>query len=484
MIRIFEDAAWIDEAASIGIGTLPWSVLFGEMARIEASPPGYYAIAKVVGILAGPEAGPLRVISAVAAALAVVPVWLFCRAAFGVRAAWLAAVLVALNAALIRMSQDGRAYALLFLVFCCALLAAWRIVEAARRGEGGVGAVLGLAVAQGAMLWLHHTAAIANLGLNIFVLVALLGGRAGVRGGIVRLAAADTLGLLVAAAPILWAMGHATEGAFVTRWIEAPGLVDAIMTYVHGVVAPFHSPLSGITIVLSAAMMAWGGLALRKPGWPARAGLIGMVGFAGLAIPLVSQAWPIMLDRTVLFLVAPVSAGIAAGAALLPHRAFLAVAGVLVALHAFGAAAYHQWPTHRERWQEVAQVLGSRVEPGDRVVVTDSVFSLISLRMALAERGGPQVDALVVPATSPLELRSAALLAPEAAVAVEDLCQRLRGARTVWLITRPAPPVVANNPAFATRPMVIERLRAHGGVKRADHAATAIEVDRWDVPGC
>lgn len=151
------------------------------MARIEASPPGYHAIAKILGDIAGPGPVPLWLVSTLAASVAVVPVWLFCRSAFGLRAAWLAAVLVTLNAALLRLSQDGRAYAVLFLLFCCALLAAWRLVEAARDGRTGPVAVMGLGVAQGAMLWLHRTAAIGNLGLNAFVLAALLAGRAGAR---------------------------------------------------------------------------------------------------------------------------------------------------------------------------------------------------------------------------------------------------------------------------------------------------------------
>ncbi len=81
------DAPWIDESASIGLGGLPWGLVFGEMARIEASPPGYYAIAGLVGRFGLDGAVPLRLLSAAAAALSVLPVFLFCRAAFGVRAA-------------------------------------------------------------------------------------------------------------------------------------------------------------------------------------------------------------------------------------------------------------------------------------------------------------------------------------------------------------------------------------------------------------
>ncbi|WP_198378537.1 glycosyltransferase family 39 protein, partial [Neoroseomonas rubea] len=146
------DAPWIDESASIGLGGLPWGVVFGEMARIEASPPGYYAIAGLLGRLGLEGPVPLRLLSAAAAALSVLPFFLVCRTAFGLRAAWLAAGIVALQASLIRHGQDGRTYALLFLLFCCALLAALRLVLAARAGRGGIAAGAPLALAQGGML--------------------------------------------------------------------------------------------------------------------------------------------------------------------------------------------------------------------------------------------------------------------------------------------------------------------------------------------
>ena len=62
---------------------------------------------------------------------------------------------LALHALLFRMAQDGRTYALLFLLFSCALLAAWRLAQAAQRGQGGIGAILALGLCQGGMLWLH-----------------------------------------------------------------------------------------------------------------------------------------------------------------------------------------------------------------------------------------------------------------------------------------------------------------------------------------
>lgn len=482
--RIGSAPVWIDEAASIGLGSLPWSVVFGEMARIEASPPGYYAIAKLVGIIAGPGGMPLRLVSAAAAALAIVPIWIFCRDALGQRAAWVAGLVLALHALVFRMAQDGRAYAILFLVFSCALLAAWRLAEAARRGEWGIGAIVALGLCQGGMLWLHHTAGIANLVLNVFVLAVLLASRQGLGRGILLLAAADALGLVAGAAPIWWAAQHAQEGAFVTRWIEPPGLGDAVLIYTRALVAPFHRPISVVTGLVSLIGVGVGVCAMRQPGWPARMGLFALLTTAAILFPLVSQSWPIMMDRTVMFMAAPLAASIAGGLALLPRAAFLGSAALLVGLHAYGVVGYLGWPNHSERWDEVVEILERRAGPQDRVVVTDSVFAAISLRMAAAERGGLRLPVILVPAASPLEQRSAALLDPAAATAIGALCGRLRGGEQVWIVMRPVPLAVADDPGFSVWQPVLDVLRAAGGQQVEDLSGPTLRVERWRVPGC
>lgn len=483
-IRLFSDPVWIDEAASIGIGSLPWSVLFGDMARVEASPPGYYALAKLVGMVAGQEGAPLRLVSAAAAALAILPVWIFCREAFGPRAAWLAAVIIALHALLYRMSQDGRTYAVLFFIFCCALLAAWRLTQAAWRGEKGVLPIIALGLCQGAMLWLHHTAAIANLSLNVFVVSLIVATRQGLGRGLVMLFAADLVGLVIGGPPIWWALHHAMEGAFVTRWIAPPTLEDTVLIYTRGLVAPFQSPLSALTGLLSIAGVAIGLFARRRSGWPARMALVALLATAAILFPVLSQSWPVMLERTVLFMLAPLAASIAAGLALLPRRAFLGSAMLLAGLHAFGIYGYLDWPAHKERWDNAALLLQAQAGPNDRIVVTDSVFAAISLRMAADVRGGLTAPILVVPATSPLEQLSAELLDPAGDTQLPELCGRLRGAATVWLVARPVPDIVENDLGFSTWEPVRRLFRAAGGERLYDSSLITVQIERWRVPGC
>ncbi len=482
--RLFDDPVWIDEAASLGLGSLPWSVVFGEMARIEASPPGYYAVAKLVGIVCGPGVEPLRLLSAAAASLAILPLWIFCREALGARAAWLAAVIIALHATLFRMAQDGRTYALLFLVFCCALLAAWRLTEAARQGRRGLGPVVALGLCQGGMLWLHHTAGIANLALNVFVLARMLAARQGIGRGIALLAVADLLGLLAGAAPIWWAAQHAMEGAFVTRWIAPPDFEETVLIYIRGLVAPFQSPVSVVTGLLSIMGVLLGLLALRDSGWPARFALVALLGTAAILFPVLSQSWPVMLERTVLFMAAPLAASIAAGLALLPRPAFLGAAAMLAGLHAYGIAGYLRWPEHKERWDNAAVLLQASAGPNDRIVVTESVFAAISLRMAAEVRGGLTAPILVVPAASPLEQRSAELLDPEGNTPLAALCSRLSGAASVWLVARPIPDVVAEDAGFSSWGAVRQRLRSAGGGRVEDRSLPTVLIERWRVRNC
>ncbi|WP_198378472.1 hypothetical protein, partial [Neoroseomonas rubea] len=369
----------------------------------------------------------------------------------------------------------------LFLLFCCALQAALRLVLAARAGRGGIAAGAALALAQGGMLWLHHTAAIANLALNLFVLVALVLGGAGLARGLARLAAADALALALSSAPILWAIGHAGEGAFVTRWIAPPGLGDAALLYARELVAPFQSPLSALTLALSAGSLVLALLA-RGAGRAERVALVALLVGAGLLFPLLSQRWPVMIDRTVLFLLAPLAAAIAAGMARLPRRAFAVAAALLLALHAFGALRFHLLPQTREDWNGAAALLAERRAPGEALLVTDSVFAWLSLRAAFAMRGEPPPPMLLLPATSPLEARSAELLAPGAVVTASDLCARLAGASGAWLVTRPVPPVVADDPAFSTLHLARGALAAAGGAPADHQAPVGLVLERWRLP--
>lgn len=126
---------WMDEIATVFFIRLPWAELFGTIARLEPSPPGHYALLKLLRPVLGEGEWGLRLPSALAGAAAVLPVFLFTRRAFGPRAALAAGLLLALAGQHVIQSQEARNYATLFLLAAIVLAALEAGLEApGRRG--------------------------------------------------------------------------------------------------------------------------------------------------------------------------------------------------------------------------------------------------------------------------------------------------------------------------------------------------------------
>jgi mannosyltransferase len=107
---------WIDEGLSVGIsdrslGAIPHAL------REDGSPPVYYMLLHFwLGIAGRSEAG-VRSLSLAAALLAVPAAWWSARSIFGNnRAAWIAALLMALNPFLGQYAQEARMYSLVALL--------------------------------------------------------------------------------------------------------------------------------------------------------------------------------------------------------------------------------------------------------------------------------------------------------------------------------------------------------------------------------
>jgi len=150
--RLAAPSPWVDEIASWTFARLAWSDLLGPVAHVETNPPGYYALLKLVIGAAGPGEAVMRLPSAIAGALAVVPVALVGRRTGGPLAGLFAGGLVAVSAMQIHHSQEARGYALLFLALATALWLAgpmldraagmrrwcWRRAVAARGGASSL----------------------------------------------------------------------------------------------------------------------------------------------------------------------------------------------------------------------------------------------------------------------------------------------------------------------------------------------------------
>src|ERR1700712_3331430 len=60
LLHLDVDSLWADEVATLGFAELPWSELFGPIARLDPTPPTYYALIKAWTSVAGTSDFALR----------------------------------------------------------------------------------------------------------------------------------------------------------------------------------------------------------------------------------------------------------------------------------------------------------------------------------------------------------------------------------------------------------------------------------------
>jgi hypothetical protein len=493
---IGQEAMWIDEAASVGIGSLPWSVILGEFARVEASPPGYYLLAAIAHRFAPDELLALRFLSAVAGALVCIPVFLALRAEGETRAGWIAALFLALAATLIRLSLDARCYAILTLCLALGFQAALALARAARAGKGGWLPALLLGVAMATAIWLHATAGLLAVGLNAAALAAT--GWSGWRWLLPRLLLTNAAALCLAAWPVFFIVQHLLSGEeFVTRWISAPGVGETLLLFARTLVAPWQAPFSAATAALFGLAVLLAGLAAIGGRSPAAAGALALAGFGLLAFPLVSQWRPVMLDRTILPLLVPLAVLVGLGFARpgfpswieklrLPSGAALGLglASIFLALQAYGTLRFQLQERGKEEWPVLAAAYAAHARPGETLLIPDSVFVAIAFADAARRNDLPVPAMLVLPAASPLEQAAARHLAAWRVMSPALLCGALGARDGVWVAHRPMPPAVIDDPGFTSLAVVVAAVEATGG--RIDQAfeASGLSLRRWSGPIC
>jgi MFS family permease len=102
---------WIDEGLSVGISSHPVTQIPGLLHQ-DGSPPLYYVLLSLWVSVFGNGEADTHALSVVFAILTVPAAWFAARALFGHRAAWIAALLAALNPFLTYYAQETRMYAL------------------------------------------------------------------------------------------------------------------------------------------------------------------------------------------------------------------------------------------------------------------------------------------------------------------------------------------------------------------------------------
>jgi mannosyltransferase len=491
LVRLAGDPLWFDEAATLGIASMPWPVVLGPMAAAESSPPGYYALAKLWSALFGADIVAVRILSVAAGAATVAVVWRIAFEAFGPRAAPVAGAFLVFAATHVRMSQDGRVYALLALVAALALYAAHRLILAMHARRSGIVPALGLGLGMAAGIWLHPTAGIIALTLNAAVLAGLPWRRGGVARCLGLLALADAVALVLAAPPIIAVLQHVLDpGGYVDRWILPPGLLDTAEIYVIDLAGPFLGPGAAASALLQATLLAVAVWAWWRHGAaPLVLGLAAMLVAGGLLMPLVSQFRPVMVARTIMFLLVPLALLIGAGAAALPRRWAAGIALPILLLAALGAANYHLLEHRKERWDLAAAHLAQAVRPGEPIVVTEGAFVEIPLAWHLRRHGAALPRVLVAVPQSDLEILAARTLAAGTYVAGTEvepaaLCEALAGAPALWLVMRELPPPVQEDRDFTRRVEIRAALREAGARMVASHETVGVDIEKWEVPAC
>jgi 4-amino-4-deoxy-L-arabinose transferase-like glycosyltransferase len=483
LVRLASDPIWFDEGATLGIARMGWGTVFGAMAEAESSPPGFYAASKLWLGLWGESILAARMLSVLFGAATVPVVWLFVRRYLGTREAWLAALLVALAATHVRLSQDARCYAILSFVFALALLPAGALVRptasSPTAGRPAWSAALALGALMGAMLWIHATAVLIVAALNAFVLAGIAVAPHW-RRALVLLALADTLAATIAAEPLLAMLRHSFAApAFVDRWIDTPDLLETARTYQRALVAPHLSVAGGLVALAYAVLLAVAAAVWWRRRNPVLLGVAAMLLAGGIALPLASQFRPVLIDRTALFLLLPLVILVSVGAMSLPRRAALVVAALLVMPQAAGVALYHRIETRKERWDLLAGELMRAMRPGDVVVLAESAFLEVALSAEIRRQGGTAPPILLVPAAARLEQLAASELMPRRIRTAAALCDDIRQAGDVWLVLRDQPDLVENDPGFSARAAVRAAFQAAGAHVAAEFKAAGVEAERW-----
>lgn len=482
LVHVTTDPIWFDEAASLGIASMDWSVILGPMAEAESSPPGYYVLAKLWMQLFGANIVSLRMMSVLAGAASVGVIWVLTRRAFSEAAAWIAAGFVTLAATQVRLSQDGRCYAVLFLMATLSIWAAIVMVQRLRADQSWGWPGAGLSVSMAFMLWLHATAGFIILGLNFLVLAALLPDRRLLWRGVVGLVAVNAAMVLMAALPLWAILQHALfSDSFVDRWIEPEGLIDVLRLYGRNFIAPFLGPLSPLAALLQGGLL----LAAAWLWWRTRApillGIAVMLVVSGVALPLVSQFIPVLLPRTAMFLLAPLAVLLAIGATTLPRRLMFAAVGLLLAMQAAGVVGWHTLPVRKERWDLAAEVLHRKMHAGEPIVMTESAFLEISLTESLRAIGAEVPRMVLVPPPAPMEELAADALDTETITPDGALGALLHQSGSVWLVMRDQPASVDNDDGFSSRKRVRKALTAAGGMLAERIGMPGVEIERWTL---
>jgi mannosyltransferase len=349
---------WIDEGLSVGIADRPLGDI-PDVLRQDGSPPLYYLLLHLWIALAGRSEEAVHVLSVLFAVLCIPVAFWGGSTLFGRRAAWIAALLAAVNPFLTRYAQEGRMYALLLLLGLVATIC-WLQAFAADAPGGAVrrGPAIGFGVALAAMLYTHNWALFFGAATALAWLWLGWRARGEERGRLVRTAllgyGAAVLLYLPWVPQTLYQAAH--TGA---PWSKAPSLAALV-----SVPATILGDVAEVAVLLAAGS----GLVVLLRERDAR--YRSVVVLAIVAVATVVLAWtasqisPAWAVRYLAVAVPPFLLLAAAGFAGAGRLGLVGLAVVAVLWAIDGA------PTEKSNVGDVAAAIAPSLRPGDLVVAT------------------------------------------------------------------------------------------------------------------
>ncbi len=492
LLRVFDlggSSLWVDEAASATFARAPWSDLWGQLARLETNPPGYYSVVKAWISVFGVSDVSLRMPSAIASALCVIPIYYFALREYGRGAAILAASLVALSAIQVQYGQEARSFAMISLFFVTSLYFAGRIGAAYERERFEWKPLAGLVLAGSALPFMHYTGYLA-LAVVFVYLFTFLWLKNAITLAVLRDLFLTGMAILLLTAPVLsWISLQMGAADSPVGWIPRPSVSDGLRIY-RSAFGHDHLRLTGGesqtmlrrlasrgagdgVLLLACVIGLFQGIRMRQ--WSVVALCVSFA-FLVISFFLISQVTPVLLVRVVVFGACIVF--LLAAFALTSIRLGRAMLIPILIVVGFQGLNLVQYIRHfdKEPWRDMVEAASERYVPGTAMISISGALTIPALLDLYGSEGGP--DALYAVVMTPEDLQRAIIdLEPWITeIDVHFDCSELQGWSSIMVVSR-----------YAGRPLLHEfggRLRKAGSSLLEEQLFRSIALQHWSPPSC
>jgi mannosyltransferase len=424
LLRVYEinrNGFWLDEAFSVWMAEHPVPVLFEWLTHIDQHPPLYYTLLHF-WLQAGDDAGYVRMLSALFSTLTIPVLFLIATCIAGLRAGFIAAVILALSPFQVRFAQEARMYALLMLNVSLATLALTYLLADQRAATVPIGrqligfvrayrkqprphplqlrdvatdlAWLAYMIFTAASVLTHNTAIFYPIAANLFVLGFIVyckrthryvrpgdvtgsGAEASIQAATAQAFSPPALRnwLWAQAGAFLfwcpWALPAVVQsiGVYNQFWIPSP-TIDTVISAVGALLNDFTPQFLGRTGIVwlgLVLLLVLGALYLRRQ-LSVLLFLLALLLTPLLGELLVSLRRPIFYDRTLIWTAIPLYLLVSFGLLQLRFKALIYAGLVMLcAVNLLSMQNYYQNFT-KEQWREAAASVASEVHDGDLIL--------------------------------------------------------------------------------------------------------------------